>query len=321
MSFLQTFNQSFETIHNRINHIKSTENTFVVNKENYGTRDIARHIGNVSRYSDFGLCTLGRTVKFPSPFITELAETNPMLANTVIADRIDNYFEKGKDPFFAREFEGRICGIVSNKYTYFDDDQVADIIADSPLADKKYAHAMVTPERLHLRAIDADAPFRVDGDESDLFFAYFVDNSMVGQSSFKVQLGIYRLACKNGLIVPMKEFVICKQVHRGNKDISEQFNESIAFLEERKESIREMICNLGIQKASIEEMKEDFKKDYLAKQLNLSAKEVGKVLTLYTDTYGGETKWALVQAITEFARDTKSIDRRVYLEKKALKVA
>lgn len=321
MGFLQQFNQTFATIHNRINHIKSTERTIAVNGDNYGTKEIARVIGNVDNYSDFGLCTLGRTVKFPSPFISELASTNPMLANTVVADRINNYFEHGKEQFFAREFEGKICGVVSHKYTYFDDDQVADIIAESPLADKKYAHAMITPERLHLRAIDEDTPFRVNGDESDLFFAYFIDNSMVGQSSFKVQLGIYRLACTNGLIVPMKEFVICKQVHRGNKDISEQFNESIAFLDERKESIREMICNLGVQKASIEEMKEDFKKDYLAKQLNLSAKEVGKVLALYTDTYGGDTKWALVQAITEFARDTKNIDRRVYLEKKALKVA
>lgn len=317
----RVYNGSFSDIHDRITRICDTENTIMVASENYRDNDIFNKVSNISNYSEFGLSTFGRTVGFPAPFITTLHCDNPRLANEVITDRLDTYFENGKAEFFAREFEDKICGIVSNKYAYFDDNQVADIIAESSLANKKYAHALVTPERLHLRAIDEDKPFRVDGDNSDLFFTYFIDNSMVGQSSFRIQLGIYRLACTNGLIVPMKEFVICKQIHRGTKDILTQFNESVAFLDEKKETIKEMICNLGVENSAIEDLREEHKKDYLAKKLNLSQKEVAKVFTLYTDTYGGKTKWDLVSAITEFARDCSNLDRREYLEKKALKVA
>ena len=317
----RNFNTKFEDIHKRVMQIASTENTYGVNADNYNTRDIIRRIGSTGNYSDYGLTTMGRLVGFPAPFVQTVSETNPLLANTIIADRVHTHFEAGKSPFYVREFEGDICGVVSDRYSFFDDKEVCDILAGSTLAEKPFAHATVTPERLHLRAVDADRPFRVSGDESDLFFAYFIDNSMVGQSSFKVQLGVYRLACTNGLIVGMKDYTLVKQIHRGNKDISTEFESAVAFLDEKRETIKEMICSLGVEEARIKEMSEEYKRTYLAKELNLSKKETEKVLTLYTETYGGRTKWDLVSAITEFARDTGNLDRREYLEKKALKVA
>lgn len=312
--FKQGFRESFDNITKSINKIAETENSYAVN--NAG--DI---VCDVPYYTENGLFSLGKVVGFPSPFIADMYKTSPVLANEVILDRVNTYFDNGGADFVAREFLGQVCGIVSNQYNTFDDVKVAEIIGSSVLAKKNYAHALVTPERLHLRAIDDDAPFRIGDDDSDCYFCYFIDNSMVGLSSFKVELGIYRQVCANGLIMPVKEFTICKQIHRGNKDLVAEFNASIAFLDKKRESIIATLNNLATAPATIEAMNEEYRIDYLARKLTISKKESIKILALYTDVYGGRTKWAMTNAITEFARDINNIDRRKHLEKKALSVA
>lgn len=321
MEFLGKQDIKFEMIAQEVERIADTEKSYSVDERNSSFSHIRRRLGNIDNYSDYGLGSMGRTVKFPSAFLQDLHNDNEDLANKVLLERLDNYFRKNNEQFVVREFEDKIRGVVSNKYNFFDDKQVTDILSKSVLADKTFTNTIITPERLHLRCIDGDRPFRVNGDDSDLFFCYFINNSMVGQSSFRVQLGLFRFACTNGLIVPVKEFQICKQVHRGNKDIVAEFNQSVAFLDEKREQIQEMMKKLSTTPSALEDMKEEFKKDYLAKKLSLSKKDTEKVIDLYTKVYGGKTKWDLISAITEFARDTKNIDKREVLEKKALLVA
>jgi hypothetical protein len=312
--FIQCFRTAFSDIEKRVTDIQKTENSYLVERPS----DISNEI---ERYSEYGLNALGKTVGFPYEFLRQVNDTNPSLAQTVISDRVNNYFANGGSSFFAREFLGKISGCVSNRYAYFDDHQVIEIIGKSPLANLEYSHAMVTPERLHLRAIDADAPFKIEGDDSPLYFCYFIDNSMVGIASFKVQLGIYRKVCTNGMIMPIKEFVVCKQVHRGSRDISAEFNETVAFLDEKRNDIKGILTDLSTAEAKILTMNEEYRISYLARALTMSKKEATRVVELFTKTYGGKTKWDMVNAISEFARDTNNIDRREHLEKLALKVA
>ena len=236
--------KSYEEVANEVSKITDTQNTYSVTVP-------TRRICNAENYSDYGLGTLGRMVGFPASFIKQVYATNPELANEVITDRVNHYFADGRPEFFAREFLGKIQGVVSNRYAYFDDNQVMDIIGNSILASFDFANAIVTPERLHLRAIDRNHPFTVGDDNSELYFAYFVDNSMVGGSSFRVQLGVFRLVCTNGMIVPIRECILCRQIHRGNKDITADFNESIAFLAEKQESIRDLLTSAGREKSVI----------------------------------------------------------------------
>ena len=317
MDFIQSYKTDFDTVATAVRTITDTENTFIIEPESEGY-DKALSLAN---FSPYGLKTLGVTVGFPAPFIQKLAETNPDLAETIMKDRMENYFFNNNYPaFYGREFLGKIAGCVSSKYAYFDDNEVIDILSESPLKNLTFRDTNITPERLHLRAIDNDS-FHVEGDSSELFFMFFIDNSMVGQSSFRVRLGIYRKACTNGLIVSKGEFVMCRQVHKGTKDICAEFNASLAFLNEKKENIKQMILDSAVEPAKIEEMAEEYRKDYLAKKLLLNRKETEKVLNLFTLTYGGKTRWAMVNAITEFARDIKDINRRTLLESKALLVA
>jgi len=82
-----------------------------------------------------------------------------------------------------------------------------------------------------------------------------------------------------------------------------------------------MLIKLSNEPAQISKLDESVAKAYLAKALILSKKETNKVLELYHNTYGGKSKWDMTNAITEFARDVNSIERRTQLEAKALIVA
>jgi len=289
------------------------------------------HICDTDNYSEWGLKSLGNTVDFPSEFVTRLSETgSKTLADQIVKDRVDLYFNQGSAPFYAREFENKICGVVSNRYAYFDDDEVIDIIGNSPLSTFEYQLANISPERLHLRAIDRSNPFHVDGDDSNLFMMFFIDNSMVGKASFKIRVGVYRQVCSNGMIIPMNDFVICKAVHRGNKDIAAAFNGSVAFLCAKKNEIQDILSQKGADTAAIVELRNKFDNAYvnayIHDKLNTSKKESEKIISLfdyYSERYGKRSKWAFVNAVTEFARDLpeSQLERRLYLESKALLAA
>lgn len=311
---LKAKTMSYGEVTERVKAITDTKKTFKVER-------FDEKLSDIDYFTHYGLQTMGKTVGFPAQFIEKLNETNAPLAKEVIEDRIRNYFANGSVPFYAREFLGQICGVVSRKYAYFDDDEVMDIISDSPLTKMAYLNNIITPERFHTRVMDLNDSFRIAGDDSDLFFCFFIDNSMVGRSSMRVQLGIYRLACTNGLIVPVRELIMCRQVHRGNKDISAEFNESIAFFTEKKETIKELVTKMSLEQASVLDLEDKFRKDYVAKKLNLNQTETEKVMQLFKDTYDGRTKWGFINAVTEFARDINDINRREYLEKAAFKAA
>lgn len=314
MNNLKLFTKSFSDIAKEIEVIHQSENSYLVTSPSGISNDI-------SDFSEYGIKSYGNLVGFPPKFIEELSITSPALAKSILTDRATNYFNQHGAAFTAREFMGKISGTVSSKYAFYDDYQVAQVLEKSSIANLPFATGMVTPERLHLRAIDAKRPFKIENDKSELFFCYFINNSMVGGSAFRVCLGIFRLACTNGMILPMKQFVLMRQIHKGTKDIAAEFNSQIAFLENKSDEIKALLNDLSTSDAKIHEMSADYKESYLAKSLNLSKRETVKVLELYTNTYGGRTKWDMVNAISEFARDLKNVDRREYLETRALLVA
>ena len=317
---------TFDEVADKVYNITKTENTVKLDRENFYRNENRRYVSS-DAYSEYGFSSLGRTLDFPYNFVKKIEETNPLLAANIVEDRMRNYFEKTKSPFYIREFLGKGCGCVSSRYAYFDDNEVCDVIDRSPLKNLHYVSSYISPERLHLRALDP-VPFKVDGDDSDHYFAFVVDNSMVGASSFKIQLGVWRQTCSNGMIIPIKEYVIYRQIHKRNEknivSIADEFNEAIELISEKKEEIKRKFQQLVTEKATIESLDEEAKQAYIGRRLNLSAKETLKLLGIYkayTIEFGRNSKWALLNAVTEFARDLPNLERREMVERKALLVA
>lgn len=308
---LLKFTDSFNDIKSEVTAIADTENSYEV-------RNATGRLNRAANYSPYGLVNMGRLVKFPPDFIKTLTDSDETLSELVIENRINNYCKNGRS-FTVREYNGKICGAVTDKYAFFDDKEVIDIVENSRLSEMKY-QAQVSPERLHIRAID-DEEFYIPNDKSPLRFMYYIDNSNVGRSSFKINLGIYRQVCTNGMIVSQKDFVICKHVHKGTKGFSTDVDMTLKAMDDRKETIKMLVINSALKDSSISKIKEDYRLEYLSKKLNLPKKETGKVIKLFNETYDGKTKWGLTNAITEYARDLSDIDKREYLERQAFIVA
>lgn len=321
---------SFDAIASKVQAIAATENTYAVADSQEALSSVGLLLPDggfevdSARFTQNGFTRYAQRTGFGSAasFVWgDLMKNHSELANGIVRAKTEDYFRnKNAAPFIIREFEDKIQGVVSNRYSQFDDREVIDIIGNSHIADLEFHNPLISAERFHVRAVEHE-PFKIAGDDSPLFFAYFIDNSMVGGCSFRVQLGIYRLVCTNGLIVPVKDFVICKRVHFGKKDIAAEFTDAVAFLSEKRDAIRSSIAEAAVTRSRIEDMMEDFQSEYLMKRLNIGEKAATTILMLYKHTYGGGTKWALTNAITEYARDLEDITKRETLERLALKVA
>lgn len=316
---LSAQNLNFDEVSNKIYKITETENSYGVNHKSY--ESLADYLSNIDIYSQYGLSTLGRTLDFPADFIRDISKTNYRLAREIITDRLYNYFKNEEaNTFYVREFLDKIQGVVSQRYTYFDDDEVLEVMKGTMLENLEYTQSVITPERLHLRAIDKEHPLKISGDDSEIYFCYFIDNSMVGQCAFKIRIGLYRLVCSNGLICNVKEYNICKQVHKGQKDIKKEFEENIIYLDSQRSEISRVINKIADTKAYIEDLSPEQLNAYLSRTFGLSNKEQQKVMekySSYVNAFGMNSQWAFVNTITEYARDINDINRRLTLEAKA----
>lgn len=311
-------NLTFDEVSEKIYEITKTENSYGVHHKCY--ESLADYLSNVDIYSQHGLSTLGKVLDFPADFIRDISKTNYGLAKEIITDRLYNYFKnEDANTFYVREFLDKIQGVVSKRYTYFDDDEVLEVMKGTMLEHLEYTQSTIMPERLHLRAIDKEHPLKIDGDDSEVYFCYFIDNSMVGQCAFKIRIGLYRLVCCNGLICNLKEYNICKQVHKGQKDIKKEFEENIIYLDSQRSEISRVINKIADTKAYIEDLSSDQINAYLNRIYGLSNKEQQKVMekyNSYVDMFGVNSQWAFVNSITEYARDINDINRRLTLEAK-----
>lgn len=312
---------AFADVQQKVNDLIATENTYEVNAPLLTLCD-------TDRYSDFGLKSLGAAIRFPAPFVREVAETNPKLANRIVYDRLTNYFTNDDaKPFFAREFLGKVSGVVSNRYAYFDDNEVMDLLSSTQLAQFRVQFCHVSPERLHIRAIDLDNPFHVKGDKSNLYMMYYIDNSMVGACAFKLRVGVFRQVCSNGLIVAAGQATMCRQIHRGNRDIGAELQKSVDFICSQQDEIKTILADATATTSSIADLRKQFDDKYAAaylqKKLDINKKDTEQIIFLfdqYAHKFGGYTQWAFANAVTEFARDIKDVDRRCFLEANALAV-
>ncbi len=314
---------SFQEIEDRVKNLMRTENSYMLLGKNIAepVRVAVKkeNIPHFKDYSPYGLSAMASRVGYPAQGLSILSATNNEdLADEIIGRFTNKYLEKHNA--YIREFGGLIYGFLSERYSTFDDDQVLDIIKTNDYltnADKIWYD--VSPVRFHARFIDKER-FTVGEDNSPLSMAVFVDNSMVGASCFKIRFGIYRHACTNGMIWGLKEFTILKERHLGDKDWTKIVAKAINESEEIKELIRKRILFMQGKKSAIYGLDEDKALAYIKNKLVTSEKTARKILDFYNNTYGGQSKWDLCNAITEASQEL-SLENRLTFETKALMVA
>lgn len=319
-------NNTFDIIKDKVSAIKSTENSYYI----HNMFEVGYHrLTDADNYSEYGLSCAGTRLGFPGSFLVQYRENHPDGAEKVLYDKYYDWFDtsirrknhdkRSSQALFIRDFEGMHYGVLTDKYAMFDDDEVVDILSQNEyLMSSKEFWSDITPERFHARFVDAEKLY-IPGDSSPLSLCTFVDNSMVGKSSFKIRFGIYRWACTNGMIAGLKEFEILKMMHKGDKDYVQCVSEALENVEEYKKMLFEMVKEAACTYSSIYNLTEDQALAYIQKKLNVSKKASVIILENYRK-YGNETKWDLTNAITDYAH-VVDISSRIKLESAAFKIA
>ena len=262
---------------------------------------------NLNKYALGQLCN---KLGISSKYINKCIEKNKL---SLFRSNMNTWLKDCEnEKMVVREFEGSARGIVSTRFSKCDTPHVLKSIGDIIDFDEyKIKGAILNEERFHLRMIKNE-PLKVKGQEDDLFAGLSINSSDVGRSILKCEFFIYKQICTNGLVVSKGKGTLYKQRHIGI-DIDEFKKEMRSSLEnynrlviKSTDGIKELINRnvLLLEKSDI--------LSELKKELKLSEKAQEKIKSLMAFKYG-ESKWGLINAITEVAQDYE-IERRIELE-------
>ena len=312
-----------------VNSLMATEDSFVV-KDRVAFEQNKAHLTDINAYSGYGISSCGQRIGFPANFLVKHGSRgHEDTVARIMEDCYSDFYaraEQAKDnrsskSLLIRSFDGLIAGVLTDKYSIFDDNEVCKLLSSNDyLMNAEEIWYASTAERFHARFISKDT-LDFDGDSSPLHFCVFVDNSMVGDSSLRVRFGLYRSACTNGMIWDFKSFEIVKECHKGDKEYGIIIAKALENCAEYEETLKKAVEEMAMTKSNIYEMEDEKALSFLRDNLNIGKKACAKILDFYQNTYGGESKWDLANAITEYAHEAESISERVRLERLATKVA
>lgn len=258
---------------------------------------------------------------------TELAEQN---LNTWV----DDY----GGSLLIREYEDKIRGVLSARYSPFDTPQILDVVNDTTRGmGLKVKGYYMSEERFHARLIQTDT-MNIDGE--DLFGGIQIDSSDVGRSALTVNFFIFKQICTNGLCISRGKGNLFTQKHINicTDDFREELSASIKLLPElvaeytatiKRAMLANNIVTIGsndVSKLIQRELGKTEGRDKLVQELidrlkaktRLTDEGVEKVLRVATDKYS-YSDWGMINAITEVAQDY-TLERRIELEKIAANI-
>ena len=135
-----------------------------------------------------------------------------------------------------------------------------------------------------------------------------------------VKFGIYKQVCTNGLVIARAGGTLFEQKHIGisTDDFYEGLVASLKNIDVLSEHAVEWVkrAKERYNHWSVDtEHPEDIEEfvSYIRQQTNLSNESAGKVIDLMQNRYG-DTRWGLINGITEVAQDF-TLERRLELER------
>lgn len=269
------------------------------------------HQAAISRYA---LGQLGTKIGVPANYLEKCVKSGRL---PLAQDNVNSWLETFGKNLFLREYDGRIRGVLSSKYSVCDSHEILGVLeSEIDLSRFKIKGSFLNEERLHIRLVSKDL-LPIDGE--DLFAGLFIDSSDVGRSILTVQFGIYKQVCTNGLVVARAGGVLFKQRHIGIT--ADEFQTGLAaslknvdvLADHAVEWVRTAKSKLvyDTNKMMSEDMTEFLER--VRSKTSLPEDGAKKVIELMSTKYGG-SQWGLINSITEVAQDY-TLERRLDLEK------
>ena len=266
--------------------------------------------GHKMTLSRFALGQLGNKTGVPGKYIERCLLTG---SYDLLEENINYWLSMGSGDFLIRGNKEKVRGILSERYSIYDMGEILSDIKETVDMDMfEVKEHLLNDERLHLRMVGKET-MNIDG-EDDLFPALFVDSSDVGRCSIKVNLGIYKQVCTNGLIIRKYGGRLFNQKHVGIhvKDFREILRSSLCQTDSLIHRFEEMVSDTKNRDIPVDE---DGLVDFLKERVGLSVKASQTVQSLMNTKYD-RSLWGLINGVTDVAQQYP-LERRIELEELA----
>lgn len=262
-------------------------------------------------FSNNGLSGLCTQLDIPTAYIRKcLVEGMQYHA----AEEMNMWLDRMTNPkkeILLRTTDHRVHGVLSDRYSVFDDHEVLEI-AENILGDydvytvKNY---FLDPEYMKVRIVSRD---KIDIGGRPLSFGFDIRNSRVGRSSIELNVIIFDHICSNGMIMGGGQGLYYQRRHVGiNRTIfMTEFTNMLNSAPNAVEFIRKSInaaYNERVNSDSIQRYLDKFKAN------NMSRLVAGKVEQMFHEKYDS-TLFGFAGAITETAQQY-GLEMRERMEK------
>lgn len=263
--------------------------------------------------SRFALGQLCAKIGVPANYIDSCVASGRI---DLAQDNINSWLDDYKKSLFIREYNGKIRGVLTERYSVCDTPYILKGVEDVlPVDDYIIEGHYLDPSFTHIRMVSKKM---LPIDNEDLYAGISVDTSDVGRSNLQVNFFIYKKVCTNGLVVPKRLGQLFKQKHIGisAEDFRMGLKESLILIPKIQENVIEAINNTA--GSSLERM---FKSQEnletlindIRQRTKLSEDSANKVIDLMQTTYA-KNRWGLINSITQVAQDF-TLARRLELER------
>lgn len=283
-------------------------------------------------FSDYAFSQFCTKMGVPAQYILKCMKKGyDELAGQNLNTWVDDY----NGSLLIREYEDKIRGVLSARYSPFDTPQILDVLSKTTRGmNLKLKGYFMNEERFHARLIQSE-PMSVSGE--DLFGGIVIDSSDVGRSALSVNFFIYKQICTNGLCISKGSGSLFHQKHLNicTDDFKEELSASIKLIPELIKEYEDIICETrrsnsivtvgrtdlsDIIMENLDNADERNKKvqeliDRLKSKTKLQDEGVEKVLRVANEKYSFNN-WGIINAITEVAQDY-TLEKRIGLEKAA----
>lgn len=277
---------------------------------------------------------IGRYLEIPVSYYNMMLEKNPQL----LATNINTWFaQKPAAQRMIRRFDGRMRAFLSNQYLKLDNDAVLYTVL--PILEKLGLDAEVesceiTESRLYIKVVNKKVQAEVT--PGDIVQAgVIITNSEVGLGSITVKPLVYRLVCRNGMVI---NDAVSRAYHKGARMKSN--TDFMLFKDDTREAqarslrleIRDIVED-AVSQVTLDRVTHKYK---MAKNMEITG-DIPSLVTMTGREFdikkdekegvmehlyrrGDYTLYGLSNAITEMSQTVDDYDRASELEEVGYKV-
>lgn len=267
-------------------------------------------------------------LQIPKKYWDLMAEKNPAL----LAHNVNEWFKANGDAALVRTLDDAARAYLTPRYRTIDHDAVVrTLLPTLKEVGVEVRSCQITPSRLY---VQVSAPGLTDevevGDVVQM--GVVVSNSEVGSGSYRIDQMLYRLRCKNGLIVGevARKNHVGRSIAGDDEETREVYSEQtlalddLALLSKVRDTVRAFLSPMALSAVVNAAKKATRVKiaDLLGAaqavdeivELNESERGLFRRNLINGDD-GAATGWRVVNALTAVAHDTNDYDRAVELER------